>query len=166
MIIRRIAIVTVILFALAPPLFLAAGVAGSVPAVAQAVSQRPGLGFGTWAFTGKDKTGVIWTGTLVIEKLDTSQFDPQKYVAQGNFQIENADGGGKAANPPIRYDPATCVFTMGAESDYGGAVYTAVLSPDGKRLTKGTWRETERWSDEREKRVASEGEWSATRIEK
>lgn len=166
MIIRRIAIVIVILFALATPLFLAAGVAGSVSAGAQAVSSGPGLGFGTWAFTGKDKTGVIWTGTLVIEKLDTSQFDPQQYIAQGDLRIESADGGGKGANPPIRYDPATCVFTMGAESDYGGAVYTAVLSPDGKRLTKGTWRETERWSNEKEKRVVSEGEWSATRIEK
>ena len=81
MIIRRIASVTVILFALAMPLFLAAGVAGSVPAGAQAVPSGPGLGFGAWAFNGKDKAGVIWTGTLVIEKLDTSQFDPQKYIA-------------------------------------------------------------------------------------
>jgi hypothetical protein len=163
MIIRRIAIVTVILFALATPLFLAAGF---VPAGPQAVSLGPGLGFGTWAFTGKDKAGVVWTGTLGIEKLDASQFDPQKYIAQGNLRIESAGGDGKGANPPIRYDPATRVFTMGAESDYGGAVYTAVLSPDGKRLTKGTWRETERWSNEKEKRVVSEGEWSATRIEK
>jgi len=163
MIIRGIAIVTVILFALATPLFLVAGVAGSVSAGPQAV---PGLGFGTWAFTGKDKAGVVWTGTLVIEELDTNQFDAQKYIAQGNLQIENADGGGKGANPPVQYDPSTRVFTMGAESDYGGAVYTAVLSPDGKRLTTGTWRETERWSNEKEKRVVSEGEWSATRIEK
>jgi len=166
MIIRRVAIVTVILFALATPLFLAAGVAGSVPAWPRAVSQGPGLGFGTWAFTGKDKAGVVWTGTLGIEKLDASQFDPQKYIAQGNLRIENAGGDGKGANPPIRYDPATRVFTMGAESDYGGAVYTAVLSPDGKRLNKGTWRETDRSSNEKEKRVVSEGEWSATLIEK
>ena len=163
---RRIAIVTVILFALATPLFLAAGVAGFVPAGPQAVSLGPGLGFGTWAFTGKDKAGVVWTGTLGIEKLDASQFDPQKYIAQGNLRIENAGGDGKGATPPIRYDPATRVFTMGAESDYGGAVYTAVLSPDGKRLTKGTWRETDRSSNEKEKRVVSEGEWSATQIEK
>ena len=163
MIIRRIAIVTVILFALARPHFLAAG---SVTAGPQAVSQGPGLSFGTWAFTGKDKAGVVWTGTLGIEKLDASQFDPQEYAAQGNLRIESAGGDGKGANPPIRYDPSTRVFTMGAESDYGGAVYTAVLSPDGKRLTNGTWRETERSSNEKEKRVVSEGEWSATRIEK
>lgn len=100
MIIRRIAIVTVILFALATPLFLAAGVAGFVPAGPQAVSLGPGLGFGTWAFTGKDKAGVVWTGTLGIEKLDASQFDPQKYIAQGNLRIENAGGDGKGANPP------------------------------------------------------------------
>ncbi len=166
MIIRRIAIVTVILFALAMPLFPAASRAGSVPDGTQAVSPGPGLGFGTWAFTGKDKAGVVWTGTLGIEKLDASQFDPQEYIAQGNLWIESAGGDAKGANPPIRYDPATRVFTMGAESDYGGAVYTAILSPDGKRLTKGTWRETERSSNEKEKRLVSEGEWSATRIEK
>ena len=166
MIIRRVAIVTVILFALATPLFLAAGVAGFVPAGPQAVSLGPGLGFGTWAFAGKDKAGVVWKGTLGIEKLDASQFDPQEYIAQGNLWIESAGGEAKGANPPIRYDPATRVFTMGAESDYGGAVYTAVLSPDGKRLTKGTWRETDRSSSEKEKRVVSEGEWSATLIEK
>jgi hypothetical protein len=166
MIIRRVVIVTVILFTLATPLFLAAGIAGPVPAGPQAASQGPGLGFGTWAFTGKDKAGIVWKGTLGIEKLDASQFDPQEYIAQGNLWIESAGGEAKGANPPIRYDPATRVFTMGAESDYGGAVYTAVLSPDGKSLTKGTWRETDRSSNEKEKRVVSEGEWSATLIEK
>jgi hypothetical protein len=44
---------------------------------------------------------------------------------------------------------------MGAESDYGGSVYTAVLSPDAKRLTRGVWKETERSSDEKEKRTVS-----------
>jgi hypothetical protein len=166
MIIRRVVIVTVILFTLAAPFFLSAGIAGPVPAGPQAASRGPGLGFGTWAFTGKDKAGVVWKGTLGIEKLDASQFDPQEYIAQGNLWIESAGGEAKGANPPIRYDPATRVFTMGAESDYGGAVYTAVLSPDGKRLTKGTWRETDRSSNEKEKRVVSEGEWSATLIEK
>jgi hypothetical protein len=166
MIIRRVVIVTVILFALAAPLFLAAGGAGSVPAWPRAVSQSPGLGFGTWAFTGKDKAGVVWKGTLGIEKLDASQFDPQEYIAQGNLWIESAGGEAKGANPPIRFDPATRVFTMGGESDYGGAVYTAVLSPDGKRLTKGTWRETEWSSSDKQKHLVSEGEWSATLIEK
>jgi hypothetical protein len=166
MIIRRVVIVTVILFTVATPFFLSAGIAGPVPAGPQAASQGPGLGFGTWAFTGKDKAGVVWKGTLGIEKLDASQFDPQEYIAQGNLWIESAGGAAKGANPPIRYDPATRVFTMGGESDYGGAVYTAVLSPDGKRLTKGTWRETEWSSNTKEKRVVSEGEWSATRIDK
>jgi hypothetical protein len=163
MIARRFAVVTIILLAFAVPVFLAAGVAA---AGQKAPARDPDLGFGSWTFTGKDKAGVVWAGTLAIEKLDAGQFDPEKYIAQGDLRIESADGGGKGANPPIGYDPATRVFTMGAESDYGGAVYTAVLSPDGKRLTKGTWRETERWSNEKEKRVVSEGEWSATRIEK
>ncbi len=166
MIVRRIAVVTAILLAFAAPMFLAAGVPGASRAGQPAGTGASDLGFGGWKFTGKDKAGVVWTGTLAIEKLDASMFDPQKYIAQGNLQIESADGGGKGANPPVQYDPATRVFTMGAESDYGGSVYTAGLSPDGKRLTKGVWKETERMSDEKEKRVVSEGQWSATRIEK
>lgn len=166
MIPRRIAFATVILLAFAAPLILAAGVPGAVRAGQPAGTGVSDLGFGNWKFTGKDKARVVWTGTLGIEKLDADQFDPQKYIAQGNLRIETAEGSAKGANPPIRYDPATRVFTMGAESDYGGAVYTAVLSPDGKRLTKGVWKETERGSDEKEKRVVSEGIWSATRIEK
>jgi hypothetical protein len=166
MIARRIAVVTAFLLAFAVPILLAAGVPGASRAGQPAGTGVSDLGFGNWKFTGKDKAGVVWTGTLGIEKLDTDQFDPQKYVAQGNLRIETADGSGKGANPPIQYDPATRVFTMGAESDYGGSVYTAVLSPDGKRLTKGVWKETERGSDEKEKRVVSEGEWSATRIDK
>ncbi len=166
MIVRRIAVVTVILLTFAAPLILAAGTPGAVRAEQPAGAGVSDLGFGNWNFTGKDKAGVVWTGTLGIETLDTSMFDPQKYIAQGNLRIESADGGGKGAIPPVQYDPATRVFTMGAESDYGGSVYTAVLSPDGKRLTQGVWKETERGSDEKEKRVVSEGEWSATRIEK
>lgn len=166
MIPRRILIATVFLLALAAPLILAAGAPGAFRAGHSAGGGGSDLGVGNWKFTGKDKAGVVWTGTLAIEKLDTGMFDPQKYIAQGNLQIESADGGGKGANPPVQYDPATRVFTMGAESDYGGSVYTAVLSPDGKRLTKGVWKETERGSDEKEKRVVSEGAWSAVRIEK
>ncbi len=166
MIPRRIAFATVFLFAFAAPLILAAGAPGAGRAGQPAGAGVADLGFGNWSFTGKDMAGVVWTGTLGIEKLDTSMFDPLKYVAQGNLRIESADGGGKGANPPVQFDPATRVFTMGAESDYGGSVYTAVLSPDGKRLTKGVWKETERGSDEKEKRVVSEGQWSAVRIEK
>jgi hypothetical protein len=158
MIARRIAVVTFVLLALTGPLVLAAQAGQKAPA------RDSGLAFGTFKFTGKDKAGVVWTGTLIVEKLDPDQFDPQKYVAQGDLRIGTADGAGKGANPPIAYDPATRVVTIGAESDYGGSVYTAVLSPDGNSMTKGAWRETERSSDEKEKRVVSEGEWSATRV--
>lgn len=156
MIARRIALVALALFALAAPLVLAVQ-AGQKPAAGD-------LGFGKWKFIGKDKAGVAWTGPLVIEKLDANMFDPAKYVAQGDLRIETADGAGKGANPPIAYDPATRVFTMGGISKYGGSVYTAVLSPDGKSLLKGIWKETEWLSDEKTTRVVSEGEWSATRV--
>ena len=154
---RRLAVVTLVLFALAVPLAVAVQ-AGQKPAAGD-------LGFGKWNFAGKDKTGAVWTGPLVIEKPDTNMFDPQQYIAQGNLQIKNADGGGKGALSPIAYDPGTRAFTMGGISKYGGSVYTAVLSPDGKSLLKGTWKEAEYLSDTKTTRVVSEGEWSATRVD-
>lgn len=130
-----------------------------------APDQDLGPSVGTWKLTAKDKAGVAWTGKLVIEKLDPKEYDPKKFVAVTNLEMENADGATRGTYAPMRYDPATRVVTIGEDSDYGGTVYTAVLSPDGKALTDGVWKETERRSDEKEKRVRSEGEWSATRAE-
>jgi hypothetical protein len=126
--------------------------------------EREGIGSGFF-------NGLGAVGEAELGHFDPSSNDYSWVKLSGSYEIVSLYGNiavvdGKGANPPIRYDPATRVFTMGAESDYGGAVYTAVLSPDGKRLTKGTWRETDRSSNEKEKRVVSEGEWSATRIEK
>ena len=153
---RRLAVVTLVLFALGAPLVLSAR-PGQKSAAAD-------LGFGKWQFAGKDKAGVAWTGTLIIEKTDPSMFDPQKVIAQGNLQLESADGSGKSFLSPISYDPATRAFTLGGDSDYGGAVYIAVLLPDGKSLAKGAWKETEWLSGEKKKRLVSEGEWSAARV--
>jgi len=160
---RRVISAAVALVAFAPLLLLAAG---AVPAGPRAAGRDQDLGFGTWEFTGKDKAGTVWKGSLVVEKPDRSMFESPQAIAQGNLQLEAADGRGLGALTPIQYDPATRIVTMGGESDYGGTTYTAVLSTDGKRLTKGTWRETEWVSETKTKRLVSEGEWSATRIEK
>lgn len=141
------------------PLFLVA--AGPRPA-----GPDQGLGFGTWEFAGKDKTGTAWKGTLVIEKPDRNMFESSNVFAQGNFQLEAADGSGLGALTPVQYDPVKRVVTMGGEGDYGGTTFTAVLSADGKRMTKGTWREVEWVSETKTKRLVREGEWSATRVEK
>jgi hypothetical protein len=159
---RRVSLYVVVLLALASIPILAAGAVVAGPRTA---SRDRDLGFGTWEFTGKDKAGTVWKGTLVIEKPDRSMFESPQVIAQGNLQLEAADGRGLGALTPIQYDPATRIVTMGGESKYGGAVYTAILAPDGKTLTKGTWRETEWVSEEKKTRLASEGEWSATRIE-
>jgi hypothetical protein len=158
---RRVVFTIAALLASATLLASAAGPAGRPPA-------RDGqdLGFGTWEFTGKDKTGTVWKGSLVIEKPDSSMFESPQAIAQGRLQLEAADGRGLGALTPIQYDPATRVVTMGGESKYGGTTYIAVLSADGKRLTKGTWREMEYVSETKTTRLASEGEWSAVRSEK
>lgn len=163
---RHIAALAVTLIVSAAPFHLADGAPGRVPGGPQAAVGATELGFGSWEFTGRDKAGAAWTGKLIVEKVDAGMFDPQKYVAQGRLDISSADGSGKGALAPVKYDSATRVFTMGGESDYGGQVYTAVLSADGKSLDKGTWRETERLSSEKTKRLVSEGEWSAKRIDK
>ena len=58
------------------------GVASNVGSGAgqqQAAKSSNGPVLGKWEFTGKDNTGLAWTGTLAIEKLDPNRFDPNKY---------------------------------------------------------------------------------------
>jgi len=160
MILRRRAIVAFPLLTLVP-LLLVAAAAGPRPA-----GPDQDLGFGTWEFTGQDKTGTVWKGSLVIEKADRNMFESPEVIAQGNLQIAAADGSGLGALTPVQYDPAKRIVTMGGEGDYGGTTFTAVLSADGKRMTKGTWREVEWVSETKTKRLVREGEWSATRVEK
>ena len=165
MITHRLIVAASILFALTAFPGFTAGTPGVDPSWRQASGQDFSPAFGTWKFMGKDKTGVVWTGKLVIEKLNPEWINPQVYVAGGKIAIENADGAGKGLDAGVAYDPVTRVITIGEDSDYGGAVYTAVISPDWKSLTKGVWRETDRLTDDKKKPVTSEGEWSATRVE-
>jgi hypothetical protein len=163
---HRIAVVSFALFMVGAPLVLAAGAPGRSPSGHQAAQQDFSPAFGTWKFTGKDKNGVAWTGTLILEKPNPDWINPQKYVAGGKIEIESADGAGKGLDGGVAYDPVTRVITIGDDSDYGGAVYTAVISPDWKSLTKGVWRETDRLTADNKKPTLSEGEWSATQAEK
>ena len=61
MIARHIALVTAILLAYASPLLLAAGAPGAVQAGQPTGAGGSSLGFGSWKFTGKAKSGVVWT---------------------------------------------------------------------------------------------------------
>jgi hypothetical protein len=153
---RRTAFAALVLIGFAAPLILSAALlAGQKPA------QNGGLDFGKWTFTGKDKAGRTWTGTLIVEKVDTGMFDAKKYAAQGRLDIQASDGSGNGVLTPITFDPATRAFQLGVDSEYGSMVFKAALSADGKSLTKGTWKETER-----DYKVIGEGEWSAMRIDK
>lgn len=141
---------------------LSAGVPGSVPAGPNSTALDSNLALGTWKFTGKDKAGVVWTGNLVIAKADPNTVNPDRCVAQGDLKIENADGAGKGIFSGIQFDSAKRLVILGEDSDYGGTVYTAVLSADGKSLTKGVWKETDRLTADKKKPIISEGKWSAT----
>ncbi len=151
-------------FAAALALLALAGLP-ALAALPQAKASGPAIG-STWAFTGKDSKGVAWTGKIEFAKLDTSMFEPGQHYCSANLDLQDANGGGMGAATFTDFDPATRVVTIGGESDYGGSVYTAILSADGKSLKSGKWLSTERSSEEKEqnkpKRVLSEGTWSAT----
>ena len=111
---------------------------------------------GKWEFTGKDNTGLVWTGTLAIEKLDPKSFDPKQYYALCSLEVQSPDPakGIRSVEAPCTYDPSTRAisFTTGMSVTH---LYTAVLSRDGKSLTAGKWTES------KEATVVRSGEWSA-----
>jgi hypothetical protein len=122
----------------------------------------PGPAQGAWKFTGKDNAGVVWTGPLTLGKVDPDRFGVGKYHSMCELNVKSA-GGERAVSIPATYDASTRVFTFANEMSMGGVTYTAVLSPDGKSLTQGKWRETERKFGEKEKKVVGTGEWSAVK---
>jgi hypothetical protein len=121
-----------------------------------------GPAFGEWTFTAKDSAGLVWTGELTLSKADPTQVrDAEKYHSLCNLGAVS-DRGGLGVEHPGTYDASTRTFTFGTEG--GGSLFTAVLSADGKRLEKGTWKQTDR-DFESDKLVVSIGEWSAERVE-
>ena len=116
-------------------------VAYAPPASQGSTTNGPSLG--KWEFTGKDNTGLVWTGVLDIQKLDPVRFDPKRYVSICSLEVESTDPskGTRGVEAPCEWDAATRTlsFTTGFTVTH---LYTAVLAPDGKSLTQGKWTET------------------------
>lgn len=114
-----------------------------VPAqAADQSSAKSGPSLGKWEFTGKDNTGLVWSGTLKIEKLDLTRFEA-KYHSLCILEVESSDPskGTKGVEEPCEWNPGTRTVTFG--NTYPAInVYTAVLSDDGKALTQGKWTES------------------------
>lgn len=117
-----------------------------------------GPSLGKWAFTGKDSAGVVWTGTLVIEKLDPNRFDTNKYHSMCILAVKSASSE-KGVEAPCRYDPASRAlsFSTGISEITS---YAAVLSADGKSLTEGQWTASKK-GGQAGMTVVSAGTWSA-----
>ncbi len=118
-----------------------------------------GPALGNWAFTGKDSTGLVWTGTLKIEKLDPNQFNSPGYYAMCDLEMTSTDEsqGTKGVAAPCKFEAGkrTLSFTTGVMTVW---TLSAVLSSDGKSLTMGKWTRTK--ADD-PKTVLFSGEWSA-----
>ncbi len=130
----------------------------------QPAASSSGPAFGKWNFTAKESTGVVWTGTLTVSKLDTNRFDAGKYHSLCNIEAVSTKGG-LGVEHPAKYDPSTRTFSFGEEGETGGSTYTAALSADGKKLEKGKWRQSDKDFDSN-KLVVVTGGWSAEFIEK
>ncbi len=121
-------------------------------------ADNAGPSFGKWTFTGKDNKGVAWTGTLVIDKLDTNHFDAARFYAMCNLEMQSANAG-KGIETPCTWNPKTREVSF---STTDTASYTAILSLDGKSLTRGTWTDSEKDFRTKKVTVIRTGTWSAT----
>jgi hypothetical protein len=139
--------------------------AGSDAGQQQAAKSSNGPALGKSEFTGKDNTGLAWTGTLAIEKLDPNRFDANKYHSMCSLEVQSADPskGTRGVEPPWSYDPGTRAvsFSTGVSTLHS---YTAVLSGDNRSLTQGKWTESKsdaRKSGQSGTSAVRTGEWSA-----
>jgi len=131
----------------------------------QAAGSANGPALGKWDFTGKDNTGLAWTGTLSIEKLDSNRFDVNKYHSLCSLEVQSTDPskGTRGVEAPCAYNAGTRAvsFTTGVSTIH---LYTAVLSGDGRSLAQGKWTETKsdvRKSGQSGTSPARTGDWSA-----
>jgi hypothetical protein len=94
---------------------------------------------GTWEFTGKDNTGLVWSGTLSIEKLDPARSDPNKYHSLCRFEVQSSDKQSTEDRQVLSgWDPGACTVSFG-KSYPAVNVYTAIPSGDGKVFMQGKW---------------------------
>jgi hypothetical protein len=128
-----------------------------------AANSSSGPSLGKWEFTGKDNTGLAWTGTLTVEKLDPDRFDTNKYHSMCNLEVQSSSSG-RGVEAPCRYDPNTRAVSFSTRTMASESSYTAVLSPDGKSLAQGQWTESkkdDRKSGQSGVAVFKTGAWSA-----
>jgi hypothetical protein len=111
---------------------------------------------GKWEFTGKDNQGVSWTGTLVVQKLDTNRFDADKYHSIFSLELESANAG-RGFEAPCRWQPGN----REVSASVGDITYAAILSPDGKSLTQGTWTHPKKGFGTSTVTIINTGVWSA-----
>jgi hypothetical protein len=136
--------------------------AGSGAGEQQSAKSSDGPVLGTWEFTGKDNTGLGWTGTLTIEKFDLARYGPKKYHSMWTFKVDSTDpnrGGPHEIMAPCDWDPGTRTVSFG-NTWPATNVYTAVLSADGKVLTQGKWTES-KFVRGQVAGVIRTGDWSA-----
>jgi hypothetical protein len=121
----------------------------------QPVKNGPALG--DWKYTGTDKAGVVWTGTLRLSEVDLNRVPSGRFYCMAQLK-EKAGDRERGVDSGATWDASTRVLSFGNENPYtGGVTYSATLSADGKALTRGKLRETDR-----DKKVLNSGEWSAT----
>lgn len=88
----------------------------AVPApAADQDSAKSGPYLGKWEFSGKDNTGLVWSGTLTIEKLDPGRFDPNKYHSLCSIEVQSTDPskGTKGVEAPCEWNPGTRTVSFG-----------------------------------------------------
>ncbi|MGE5486243.1 MAG: hypothetical protein ACM3ZB_00305 [bacterium] len=117
-----------------------------------------GPALGKWAFTGKDNSGLVWKGTLMIEKIDPDRFQDAKYHSMCDLTMESTDEtqGTMGVAAPCTFDAQsrTISFSTGATRIW---VFSAVVSADGKSLSNGKWTRT----NASDNSIIETGEWSA-----
>lgn len=125
-------------------------------------AETGGPSLGTWAFTGKDDKGVSWTGTLAVQKLDTNRFDAGKYYSMCDLEMKSANSQ-KGISTPCTWEPNKRLVSFSTGET---ASYTAILSPDGKSMTRGTWTDSEKDFKTRKVTITRTGVWSAAFVGK
>lgn len=154
-----IALLTIVIFC---AIHSVAASASSGSGEQQTAKDNDGPALGKWEFTGKDNTGLVWTGTLSIERFDLARYGPKRYHSMWNLKVTSADpnrGGPREVEAPCDWNPGTRTVSFG-NTWPATNVYTAVLTADGKALTQGKWTES-KFVRGQIAGIIRTGEWSA-----
>ena len=122
-------------------------------------AEYTGPALGKWSFKGKDDKGGVWTGTLTISEQDSGG---AKY-RDCSLDAESKDGTSNGVGSECRWNPAKREVSFGPEDM---AMYTAILSADGKSMTQGKWTEAEKDWGTGKVAVKKTGAWSAAYTKK